>query len=222
VKLDLNAISALKLEVTIETIRDSIIKTSKLKVKERHISLYSNDTLNIEPYDDSREKMYFVMQQLKVKLPHVIIKGIPLIVRAVISKSEKDKSKHQLLIEGYGLREVMRTPGIDYRYTTTNHILETCQVLGIEAARQTIINEIKYTMGSYGIHIDERHSQLLADEMTFKGQVLGITRFGVSKMKSSTLMLASFEMTTDHLYNSAVQCKSDDILGVSECIVMGN
>jgi DNA-directed RNA polymerase III subunit RPC1 len=41
-------------------------------------------------------------------------------------------------------------------------------------------------------------------------------------MKSSTLMLASFEMTTDHLYNSAVQCKQDDILGVSECIVMGN
>jgi len=58
--------------------------------------------------------------------------------------------------------------------------------------------------------------------MTFKGQVLGITRFGVSKMKSSTLMLASFEMTTDHLYNSAIQCKKDDILGVSECIVMGN
>ena len=41
-------------------------------------------------------------------------------------------------------------------------------------------------------------------------------------MKSSTLMLASFEMTTDHLYNSAIQCKKDDILGVSECIVMGN
>jgi len=35
-------------------------------------------------------------------------------------------------------------------------------------------------------------------------------------------MLASFEMTTDHLYNSAIQCKKDDILGVSECIVMGN
>ena len=116
----------------------------------------------------------------------------------------------------------MRTPGIDFRHTTTNHILETCAVLGIEAARQSIINEIKFTMGSYGIHIDERHSQLLADEMTFKGLVLGITRFGVSKMKSSTLMLASFEMTTDHLYNSAIQCKKDDILGVSECIVMGN
>ena len=62
VKLDLNAISALKLEVTIETIRDSITKTSKLKIKDKHISLVSHDKLHIEPYDTSREKMYFVMQ----------------------------------------------------------------------------------------------------------------------------------------------------------------
>jgi DNA-directed RNA polymerase III subunit RPC1 len=41
-------------------------------------------------------------------------------------------------------------------------------------------------------------------------------------MKNSTLMLASFEMTTDHLYDSAVHCKRDDITGVSECIIMGN
>jgi len=95
-------------------------------------------------------------------------------------------------------------------------------VLGIEAARQTIINEIKYTMESHGMNIDIRHMQLLAEVMTFKGQVLGITRFGVSKMKNSTLMLASFEMTTDHLYNSAVHCKKDEISGVSECIIMGN
>ena len=54
VKLDLNAISALKLEVTIETIRDSITKTSKLKIKDKHISLVSHDKLHIEPYDTSR------------------------------------------------------------------------------------------------------------------------------------------------------------------------
>lgn len=41
-------------------------------------------------------------------------------------------------------------------------------------------------------------------------------------MKNSTLMLASFEMTTDHLYDSAVHCKKDEISGVSECIIMGN
>ena len=52
--------------------------------------------------------------------------------------------------------------------------------------------------------MDRRHVSLLADEMTYKGQVLGITRFGIQKMKNSVLMLASFEMTTDHLYNSAI------------------
>jgi len=32
--------------------------------------------------------------------------------------------------------------------------------------------------------------------MTYKGEVLGITRFGMAKMKDSVLMLASFEKTT--------------------------
>ena len=58
--------------------------------------------------------------------------------------------------------------------------------------------------------------------MTFKGKVLGINRHGVHKMKNSTLMLASFEQTTDHLYDAAVHCKKDDITGVSECIITGN
>lgn len=58
--------------------------------------------------------------------------------------------------------------------------------------------------------------------MSFKGKVFGITRFGVSKMSNSTLMLASFEQTTDHLYEAAMHCRNDAIKGVSECIIMGN
>ena len=72
------------------------------------------------------------------------------------------------------------------------------------------------------MQIDIRHISLLADVMTFKGKVLGINRHGVHKMKNSTLMLASFEQTTDHLYDAAVHCKKDDITGVSECIITGN
>jgi DNA-directed RNA polymerase III subunit RPC1 len=51
----------------------------------------------------------------------------------------------------------MTTPGVNFKETKTNHILEMEEVLGIEAARQTIINEIKYTMESHGMHIDIRH-----------------------------------------------------------------
>jgi DNA-directed RNA polymerase III subunit RPC1 len=122
----LKAISALQLEVTIDTIKESIVRTPRLKIKDRHIKVINNEKLHIEPYDTARDKMYFIMQQLKAKLPHVMIKGIPSIVRAVISKKEKEKNKHQLLIEGYGLQQVMLTSGIDFTQTKTNHILETC------------------------------------------------------------------------------------------------
>lgn len=62
-----------------------------------------------------------------------------------------------------------------------------------------VINAVLITLGvllacrSYGIGIDPRHLQLLADTMTYRGEVLGITRFGIAKMKDSVLMLASFE-----------------------------
>ena len=87
--------------------------------------------------------------------------------------------------------------------------------------RLTIINEILYTMKSHGMTIDRRHVMLLADLMTFKGDILGITRFGIAKMKDSVLMLASFEKTTDHLFEASFYGKSDLIRGVSECIIMG-
>jgi len=85
-----------------------------------------------------------------------------------------------------------------------------------------LINSVYRILTAYGIGIDARHLMLLADVMTFKGEVLGITRFGVSKMKESVLMLASFEKTTDHLFDAAVHGRSDSIVGVSECIIMGS
>ncbi|CAG8805936.1 9364_t:CDS:1, partial [Gigaspora rosea] len=53
------------------------------------------------------------------------------------------------------------------------------------------------------------------------GEVLGIHRFGISNMKSSVLMLASFEKTTDHLFDAALHSKRDCLEGVSESIIMG-
>ena len=94
-------------------------------------------------------------------------------------------------------------------------------VCGIEAARLTIASEIQFIMSSYGITVDTRHLLLLSDIMTFRGEVLGITRFGVAKMRESVLMLASFEKTTDHLFDAAVHAREDAIVGVSECIIMG-
>lgn len=67
-----------------------------------------------------------------------------------------------------GLLSVMGTEGINGLKTVSNHIMEVKQVLGIEAARKKIIDEINYTMSSHGMTIDIRHMMLLADLMTFK------------------------------------------------------
>jgi DNA-directed RNA polymerase III subunit RPC1 len=130
--------------------------------------------------------------------------------------------------------------GIVGECTSSNHVIEVAKVLGIEAARVTIINEIQYTMKEHNMEIDPRHVMLLGDVMTYKvghihglqskwahfsssqGEVLGITRFGVAKMKDSVLMLASFEKTTDHLFDASAFGKTDEIAGVSESIIMGN
>ncbi|KAI9715550.1 MAG: hypothetical protein M1828_000802 [Chrysothrix sp. TS-e1954] len=173
---------------------------------------------------------FSTLQHLKRILPVIPIKGLPDVSRAVISKSKstqnhaepnsKPVEKNILLIEGYGLSSVLTTPGISPYSTTTNSILETQTVLGIEAARATIIRELTLVMGQQ-MDIDPRHMQLLADVMTFKGDVLGITRFGLAKMRESVLQLASFEKTSDHLFEAATAGEADKVEGVSECVILG-
>lgn len=222
IKLDLQTIENLKLELTIRDVADAIIKSSQVKVKNKNISILSDEKIRVDPYENSPDKMYACMQLMKIMLPKILVKGISTISRAVINKAEDESGTFNLVVEGYGLKEVMLTPGVISSQTVSNHIIEVEEVLGIEAARNAIIKEIQYTMNGHGISVDPRHITMLADVMTFKGRILGITRFGVSKMKDSTLMLASFEQTTDHLFNAASYNRKDNITGVSECIITGN
>ena len=58
--------------------------------------------------------------------------------------------------------------GIVGEHATPNHIIETAAVLGIEAARANIVNEIQFIMKEHGMSIDPRHVMLLGDVMTYK------------------------------------------------------
>jgi DNA-directed RNA polymerase III subunit RPC1 len=241
IKLDMDTIQSLHLNISPMTVKQAILNgpTSSTRpavlrlLKERHvvisergskIKVFAPDVKDSSKGIPSHQKIYFVIQALKAALPTVIVQGIPSVSRAVINEeidSATGKKNFYLLVEGYGMQDVMGCPGVRGNLTTSNHIVELQKVLGIEAARSVIASEIKYIMQAYGITVDRRHLMLLSDVMTFKGEVLGITRFGVAKMKESVLMLASFEKTTDHLFDAAVHSREDSIVGVSECIIMG-
>uniref|UniRef100_A0A8C5HWX7 DNA-directed RNA polymerase subunit n=1 Tax=Gouania willdenowi TaxID=441366 RepID=A0A8C5HWX7_GOUWI len=221
VKLSLERIRLLRLEVNAETVRYSICM-SKLRVKPGDIAVHGEAVVCVSPRENNKSSMYYVLQSLKEDLPKVVVQGIPEVTRAVIHIDEQSgKNKYKLLVEGDNLRAVMATHGVNGSRTTSNNTYEVEKTLGIEAARSTIINEIQYTMVNHGMSIDRRHVMLLADLMSYKGEILGITRFGLAKMKESVLMLASFEKTADHLFDAAYFGQKDSVCGVSECIIMG-
>jgi DNA-directed RNA polymerase III subunit RPC1 len=236
IELDLDFIEQLKLNVDSVSVRSAILYGCPGVTRTAVIRALNDSDVQLKKGSNSKLRIlvpkmkigkeetpiYYAMQMLKSALPDVIVQGIPSVGRAVINEQEKDgRPSYNLLMEGYGLLDVMGCPGIDGYHTTTNHVLEVEDVLGVEAARTQISSEIEHIMSAYGIGIDPRHLLLLSDVMTFKGEVLGITRFGVSKMRESVLMLASFEKTTDHLFDAAVHGRTDAIVGVSECIIMG-
>jgi len=182
--------------------------------KRRHTHLTSS---NINLPRNTRHEL----QYLKLKLSNIIIKGANHAKRVIICKGT-DKNASTLLIESCEILEIFNSIGINGTHSTCNHILEVEKTLGIEAARSTIISEVHHAMSSYSIRIDRRHKILLADWMTVDGNVLGITRVGIAKVKDSTLMLASFEQPSEHFFDAAFHGKIDNIEGVSESIITGS
>ncbi|ORZ16350.1 hypothetical protein BCR42DRAFT_414870 [Absidia repens] len=219
IRVDLDAINKLQLETNIYKIASAI--QSAPKMGNLDVQTSRPDIIRVYVHAKQDESVYYNLKALKRVLPSVIITGHASVVRAVITEKKGGGGAKQLFVEGYGLLKVMTTDGIIGEKTTANNIMEVAQVLGIEAARNTIINEIQEIMSSHGMTIDHRHVLLLGDLMTNKGEVLGITRFGIAKMKDSVLSIASFEKTTDHLFEAALYSKKDAIVGVSEQIIMG-
>lgn len=225
VKLDMQRIEAQGyMGISSDSVQQSIIRHPKIKLKSEHVRVIDGAKLRIYPTGTDKSKLQLELHTLKSMLPKVIVKGIPTVERAVVNpvkRPDKTLDRYNLLVEGTNLLKVLGTPGVDAKKTKSNHIMEVNQTLGIEAARRSIIDEIRYTFESNNMIIDQRHMMLLADLMTYKGEVLGITRFGIVKMKSSVLMLASFEKTLEHLFNASYSGREDEIEGVSECIIMG-
>ena len=228
IKVDFETIGRLQLEITMADICKAIVKQKKLKLNPLNIRVFKDYIrVDVAPSDKPKRgakiavsedsEIFLRVQHIKRMLPDIPIRGYPQASRAIIKTD--DNGNNALLVEGYGLKSCMTTEGVKGTATKTNSVMEMREVLGIEAARRTIIDEIQVVMGD--MDIDPRHMQLLADVMTYKGEVLGITRFGLSKMRDSVLQLASFEKTPDHLFEAAWHMKSDKIEGVSECIIMG-
>lgn len=166
----------------------------------------------------SDEPSYKKLQLMFDAIKNAKIKGIDGITRAILSKTE---GSWRIVTEGSNLKEVLKVEGVDADNVMTNSILEVADVLGIEAARNSIIHEAMGTLGEAGLDVDIRHIMLVADLMTNDGYVKAIGRHGVSGKKSSVLARAAFEITAAHLLHAAMVGETDPLEGVTENIIVG-
>lgn len=193
-----------------EEIDKKILKTfKKAVINGDHIVLSSN-----------AEDSDFIIRELRLladKFRDLQISGIKNIGRVIIRRDDE----WIIHTEGSNLKEVLSMDGIDQVRTTTNNIHEIGQVLGIEAARRSIINEAQKTLSEQGLSVDVRHIMLVADIMTSEGVVKSIGRHGISGEKSSVLARAAFEETGKHLLHASIRGEVDELTGIIENIIIG-
>jgi DNA-directed RNA polymerase subunit A" len=169
------------------------------------------------------EPSYRELLQLVEQLREIVFKGIDEVSRVVIRKEEiDDEEEFVLYTEGSAFGDVLEIEGVDASRTTCNNIHEIYRQLGVEAAREAIIDETMDTLEEQGLDdVNVRHLMLVSDIMTNRGTIESIGRHGISGSKESVLARAAFEVTVNHLLDAAVHGEEDDLNGVIENVIVG-
>lgn len=104
--------------------------------------------------------------------------------------------------------QVMCQPDVNYTRTTSNHLIDILNVLGIEAARKALMQEIRNVIEFDGSYVNYRHLAALVDSMTCRGHFMAITRHGINRNENGPLGQCSFEETVDILFRYSIPSQS--------------
>jgi DNA-directed RNA polymerase subunit A' len=191
--------------ITMEELEQRLqVQNATVKVKD--------DTVQIEP------KKIENMKKMLSKTPSFHVKGVPDIKRVLVTE---ERGEWVIRTDGSNLAKVLEIAGVDTSRTTTNNVHEIAKTLGIEAARNALVNEAKGVLEDQGLDVDVRHVMLVADMMTTTGEVQQIGRHGISGKKASVLARAAFEITVPNIVEAAVKGESDPLAGVTENVIVG-
>ena len=164
-----------------------------------------------------------ILSNIESKLmDNLVIRGIEGINNVTLRQDIRGGSKKDWLIDtdGSNIIDTILHPEVDKYRTFSNDIHEMYSIFGIEAARHTLIREIREVMDEAS-EIDPRHVHLLADMMTTKGVLIPIDRNGMKLTDVGPLAKCSFEEADQQLYKAAIFGETDGVTGVSSNIILG-
>jgi DNA-directed RNA polymerase II subunit RPB1 len=164
-------------------------------------------------------------------LTGIVIRGVPGI-KAVTFRQDKDlvefdaaEGKYKQVLQyvldtdGTNYQSVLSHPYVDGAKLTSSHVHDIYPMLGIEATRATLNQEITTLFDEAGVN--PRHLGLLCDVMTRAGRLMSVDRYGINKMDIGPLAKASFEETEKILLKAALFGEMDPVTGLAANIMTG-
>ncbi|KAK6459425.1 alpha subunit of RNA polymerase I [Scheffersomyces xylosifermentans] len=150
----------------------------------------------------------------------VVVREIPQIGRCIHPQPESN-GRRILTTEGVNFRAMWEQEDfIDVNNITSNDVAAVLRTYGVEAARNTIVNEIYRVFDTYGISVSSRHLDLLGDMMTREGTYLAFNRQGIDS-STSAFMKMSYETTCQFLTKAVLDGEREDLESPSARIVLG-
>ncbi|NQU78582.1 DNA-directed RNA polymerase subunit A'' [Candidatus Woesearchaeota archaeon] len=207
VALDKKAIDSVGIDINLVGKKiEKALKAYEVKQKDNIITIKS---IKEQPLNE--------LYKIKEKLKGVHISGIKDVYQVLPVKRGEE---FIIITAGSNLKAAFDNEYVDSNRTTTNNIFEVSNVLGVEAARQSIIDEVFKVIESQGLNIDKRHMMLVADMMCSSGVIKGVTRYGVVSEKASVLAKASFETPIKHIISAALLGEEDKLNSVVENVML--
>ncbi|KAF4690242.1 DNA-directed RNA polymerase II subunit RPB1, partial [Perkinsus olseni] len=165
-------------------------------------------------------------------LSDLTLKGIPGVTKCYMRQDNRvqysndvgtfARSREWVLdTDGCNLEQVLTMEAVDSTRTFSNDIVEILNVLGIEACRKALLNELRQVISFDGSYVNYRHMSVLCDTMCQKGHLMSITRHGINRVERGPLMRSSFEEMVEMLMDAACYAETDHMRGVSENIMLG-
>ena len=180
---------------------------------------------------DQMDEIYMLQNIQNHFLNNIVIKGIKSLSKVNLRKIQNNlieedgnfipKESWVLDTIGTNLLDILAVDTIDYTRTISNDIMETYKVLGIEAARQTILNEILEVIQFDGTYINYHHVAMLADRMTTNKKLVSIFRHGINNDEIGPIAKACFEETPEMFIRAAKHAELDNMRGVSANVMCG-
>ena len=184
----------------------------------------------VNPLDQS-DQIYILKNFQDQLLQNVVLRGIKgvnkVILRKIIDNMIEQNGIYKkqdiwvLDTIGTNLLDVLGLDFIDNTRTLSNDIVEIYNVLGIEAARQAIYNELVEVVEFDGTYINFHNYSVLVDRMTFTDKLISIFRHGINNDNIGPIAKASFEETPEMFLKAARHAELDTLRGVSANVMCG-